>query len=138
MDKAEVAFSSYIVAISSAIFGLIGFALYISQSSITDDPFVSSLFIGILPWSILLTAGSILVIIGLKKQKLRLLKWGAALAFAMWIFAGVSFGVTLNVVTLLVVVIPDLIYFGYVFLAAALRHADGKRSVPKKAVPRRP
>lgn len=127
--RAEVAFSSYLIAVSSAIFGVTALILLLATDQLDTDPFVVGLFIGGLPWAILLAVGSILVIVGFAKRRRAMIRVGSVIAFAMWMFAGISFGLQFNFVTILVVVFPDLLYFGYIYLASSLKTFDR----PKKA-----
>lgn len=121
---AEVSFSSYIIAASSTMFGLLIFFIILLSDVEDKNPFVTGLFIGALPWSGLLTLGGVLTIWGLLKRSEALIRAGAILAFFMWGFAAVSFGSIGSIDTLLVVVLPDMTYFGYLYLVASLKTFD--------------
>lgn len=129
--QAEVSFSSYIIASSSALFGLLVLTVTAATDTIDKNPFVVGLFIGVLPWSALLLAGSLAVVVGLLKRHARLIEAGSITAFCMWIFAGISFGAQGNIDTVLVVVIPDMVYFGYLYLAASIKTFDRIKSQKK-------
>lgn len=129
--RAEISLSSYIIASSSALFGLIVLATTLITDTLDENPFVAGLFIGVLPWSAFLLAGSISVLVGLARRSARLIEIGSITSFVMWIFAGISFGSQGNIDTVLVVVIPDMVYFGYLYLAASLKTFDKIKSSRK-------
>ena len=70
----------------------------------------------------MLTTACVLTTIGMVRLSRRLTKWGSALGWFTWIFGVVLFLSTpeggYNV---LAFVLPDLLYFGYMYLAAVFR-----------------
>jgi hypothetical protein len=113
----RISVSTYILASASLALGVLGL-IGSADPDTTGSPFAQKLAIDLLPWSILLTLGSIIVIVGLKRR----LKWpvlvGSLTSFIMWLFATISFGITGDMDTSIVVGVPQVVFFAYLYIAA--------------------
>lgn len=114
---------TYLFLLSSLTLGLVG-VLGGFNPEVSHSPFADRLVIGLLPWALLVTVGNLLTIIGILSRNRLSVQIGAFLAFCMWVFGSISFCLTGQVATFLVITLPYLLFFGYVYLASFFRRLD--------------
>ena len=91
---------------------------------VAHSPFANKLVIDLLPWAVLVTVGNLLTIIGVLTRVKLSTQIGAMLAFCMWVFGSISFCLTGQATTFLVITLPYLLFFAYVYLASFFRRFD--------------
>jgi hypothetical protein len=118
--ESDITVPTYLFILSSLVLGLIGLRGAF-QPEVAGSPFASRLVLDLLPWSLILTIGNLLVLTGVIIRSRLSVQVGAMLAFCMWVFGSISFSLTGQFATFLVVTLPYLIFFAYIYLAAFFR-----------------
>lgn len=122
--NARVSIPSWMLAISSAALGYIALFLLLFGSGL--GAFGEGLFLSGGIWVPLEIIASTATIIGLiVKRATFFLRWGAFFSFILWVFGCISFAITGNIITSVVVVAPWLIFYAYVYLASFFRDTTG-------------
>lgn len=119
----RIAVPTYLFLYSSLLLGLIGF-VGVFQPDVSSSPFATKLALDLLPWALIVTVGNILTIIGVLTRNRPAVQIGSMMAFCMWVFASISFCLTGQIPTFLVIILPYLLFFAYMYLAAFFRRFD--------------
>lgn len=123
--NARVSLPSWMLALSSAGIAFI-ILFYFATNPVGLGAFGTALAFNGVIWTLLLCAGTSATILGLIWARFRLLlRWGAFLSFAMWIFGGLAFILAGQAVTTFIVVLPWLLFYAYVYLASFFRDETG-------------
>lgn len=123
MIDSKITVPTYLFILSSLLLGVIGL-VGAFQTEVSSSPFATRLLLDILPWSVLLTVGNLLVLMGILIKSRFSVQVGSMLAFCMWVFGSISFCLTGQFTTFLVITLPYLIFFAYIYLAAFFRKFD--------------
>lgn len=121
--EANITVPTYLFISSSLLLGIIAL-LGAFQPEVSGSPFATKLALDLLPWALILTVGNLLVLIGVIIRSRLSVQIGAMLAFCMWVFGSISFCLTGQIPTFLVVTLPYLLFFAYIYLAAFFRRFD--------------
>lgn len=122
--NARVSLPSWMLALSSA--GLAYIAIFLILVGTGLGTFGAALLFDGLLWSGLLALGSTSAIVGMIwKSRTFWLRWGAFLAFAMLVFGGIAFVLAGQTVTTIIVVVPWLLFYAYIYLASFFRNETG-------------
>lgn len=114
---------SYLIVLSSLALSL--YALVeVSKVSLSD--FGQAVIIGYVPWVIVLFIGNIITVIGLILRNGWAVKWGAFLSFIMWVFGGIAFLIEHQGLTAVVVILPYLIEYAYLYVFVCIGELDTK------------
>lgn len=121
--NARVSFPSWMLALSSM--GIAYIALFLLFFS-TLGPFGAALpFSGYL-WAPLLTVSTTATVVGLIWiRRVFLLKWGAFISFLMWVMGAIAFTTSGQIITAVIVALPWLLFYAYVYLASFFRDETG-------------
>lgn len=123
MIDSNITVPTYLLIMSSMVLGVLGL-IGAFQAEVSHSPFATRLLLDILPWSVLLTVGNLLVLLGILVKSRLTVQVGSMLAFCMWVFGSISFCLTGQFTTFLVITLPYLIFFAYIYLAAFFRKFD--------------
>jgi hypothetical protein len=122
--NARVSFPSWILALSSA--GIAYIALFLLLFGSGLGAFGEELILGALLWSSLMVVSTTATIIGLIfAKRIWLLRSGAFFSFTLWIFGALAFALAGQAITSVIVVIPWLLFYAYVYLASFFRQQTG-------------
>ena len=73
----------------------------------------------------ILVGTSAVILAFLFKRMVFLLRWGAFLAFLMWVFGAIAFASSGQAITAFVVALPWILFYAYVYLASFFREETG-------------
>lgn len=122
--NARVSLPSWMLALSSMGIAYIAAALMLFGPGLEE--FGKGLPFEGYMWTPLLCIGTTATVIGLAfVKRVFLLKYGAFLSFLMWIFGGIAFATTGQMITAIIVALPWLIFYAYVYLASFFRDETG-------------
>lgn len=118
--EADITVPTYLFILSSLALGIMAL-MGAFRPEVSNSPFATKLALDLLPWSLVLTIGNLLVLIGVMVRSRLSVQVGAMLTFCMWVFGSISFCLTGQIPTFLVVTLPYLLFFAYIYLAAFFR-----------------
>lgn len=121
---AKVSVSTWLWALLSWVTGAI-VLLMVAVSSPEIADFQSALPFSGWAWGMALVVGASAVIYGLWKSKRKTVRVGAGISLAMWVFGLVSFILTGEAVSVVIIGLPYLVFFSYLFLASTFRTRRG-------------
>jgi hypothetical protein len=77
-------------------------------------------------WAPLLVVATTATVIGLIWQRReRFLRYGAFVSFLMWVLGGIAFVLSGEVISLVIIALPWLLFYAYVYLASHFRDQTG-------------
>src|SRR5688500_1887357 len=113
--NARVSVSSWLWLFSNITLGAYALAVAILEPGLLGD-FGTGLAINPVAWAAVLTAGCLFLGFGLARDNHFLMRTGSMACFVMWVFGAVSFLLTGGAVSAIVIALPYLLFFMYIFL----------------------
>lgn len=124
---AKYSVSSWLWTIVSFVTGLIMASIIREGTEPTLEKFLEALpLIDPLLWSSSIALAAVALMLGMFIDSDMLVGISAFISFALWVFGMIAFILLGNVQTVVILIIPFLIFFAYIFVAAFVR--DTKRT----------
>jgi hypothetical protein len=75
-------------------------------------------------WTIGLIVTGIVKMLGMAFHKDKAVWWGSLVAFCLWVFGLITFCIVGNAATVILLIIPIMVFNAYLFLSVAIRDCD--------------
>jgi hypothetical protein len=122
--NARYSVSSWLWIIVSTLSAIILFMMLLHGGP-DVEAFLAALPFNGFAWTAGLIVTGFTKIYGMATHNDKVVSWGALVAFCLWVFGAISFCIVGNAVTVVLLILPIMIFNAYLCLGATLREGPG-------------